>query len=109
MSAKVDRPDLPSFRLVAAALLLLMTVGLSDRSFASGHDAGARAAEAASRTSCDAGHSDSGCWHPDHSDESDIPVVDVPAGLGRARRLASSCPDGGTAVSPRPPVRPPSP
>ena len=109
MCAKADHPDLPAFKLVAAALLLLMTVGLSDRSFASGHDAGARAAEAASRTSCDAGHSDPGCWHPDHSDESDVPVVDVPAGLGPARRLPWSCSDGRAAVSLRPPVRPPSP
>jgi hypothetical protein len=108
MCAKADRPGRPLFRLMAAACALLMTVGLSVRSFASGHDSSVRA-EAASRTSCDAGHSDSNFGHPDHSDESDIPVVDVPAGLDRACRLAPSCSDGGTAVSPRPPVRPPSP
>jgi len=108
MCAKADHTDRPLFRLVAAVGLLLITVGLSDRSFASGHDSAVRA-EAASRTSCDAGHSDSSYWHPDHSDESDIPVVDVPAGLGRAHRLPPSCSDGGTAVSLRPPFRPPSP
>jgi hypothetical protein len=108
MCAKADHPDRPLFRLVAAACLLLMMIGLSNRSFASGDESVVQA-EAASRTSCDAGHSDASFGHPDHSDESDIPVVDVPAGLGRACRLAPSCSDGGTAVSPRPPARPPSP
>jgi len=108
MYAKVDHPDHPFFRLVATACLLLMTIGLADRSLASVHDSGVRS-EAASGASCDAGHSDSSYWHPDHSDESDIPVVDVPSGLDRAHRLAAPCSDGGTAVSLRPPVRPPSP
>jgi hypothetical protein len=108
MYAKADHPARRLFRLAAAACLLLMTIGLADRSFASGYDAGVHA-EAASRAAGDAGHSESGCWHPDHSDESDIPVVDVPVGLGPARRLPSSCSDGRTAVSLRPPVRPPSP
>jgi hypothetical protein len=107
MCATVDRPARPLFRLVAAAGLVLMTIGLAHRAIASVHDAGIHG-EAASRTSCDARSSDSCCLHPDHFDESDIPVVDAPDGLGPPRRLRSACSAGRTAAARRPPVRPPS-
>jgi hypothetical protein len=107
MSAKADHFARPLIRL-AAACLLLMTIGLADRSLASVDDVEVHAA-AAARAACDAGHSESGFWHPDHSDESDIPVGDIPVGLGPARRLPSSCSDDRMAVPLRPPVRPPSP
>lgn len=107
MCARADRQVRPLFRLMAVACLILMTIGLADRSLASAYDAGTHA-EATSQASCDARHPDSGCPHPDHADESDIPVVDAPDGLGLTHSLCSHRPDGGTAVPQKPPVRPPS-
>jgi hypothetical protein len=108
MSATVDRPARPLLRLSAAvACLVLMTIGLADRSLASAFDPG-NGAGSASRASCDARHSDSCFSHPDHTGESDIPVVDAPDGLGPPRRLCLLSSDGGSAVPQKPPVRPPS-
>ena len=107
MSATVDRPARPHVRLAAAACLVLISIGPAEPSLASSRDAGAQA-EAASQASCDARHSDSGCSHPDHADESEIPVVEAPEGLGPPRRLRSRSSDSGTALPQSPPVRPPS-
>jgi hypothetical protein len=107
MCATADRRGRSLFRLTAAVGLVLMTIGLAERSLASAGDPGNHA-EAAGRASCDARHPDSGCSHPDHADESDIPVVDVPDGFGPSHRLCPPSPDGETAVPQKPPVRPPS-
>jgi len=108
MSATADRRARARLRLSAAAgCLVLMAIGLAGLSLASAFDPGARA-EPASPASCDAGHSDSCSPHMDHSDESDIPVVDVPDGLGPARRHCSYSSEGRTALPQSPPVRPPS-
>jgi hypothetical protein len=107
MSATVDRPARPPLRLSAAACLVVMAVAFLAPPLASASDAGAPA-EAGSKGSCDARHSDSAFSHPDHGDESLIPVVVAPDGLGPPRRLHANAPDGETAVPRRPPVRPPS-
>ena len=108
MCATADDRARARLRLSAAvACLVLMTIGLADRSLASAFDPGTGAGSA-SRASCDARHSDSAFSHPDHGDESLIPVVVAPDGLGPPRRLRSSALDGETAVPRRPPVRPPS-
>ncbi len=109
MFATADRPGRARIRLSAGAavFLVLMTIGLADRSLASALDPGAGAGSA-SRASCDARHSDSCFSHTDHAGESDIPVVDAPDGLGSPRRLCLHSSDGGSAVPQKPPVRPPS-
>jgi hypothetical protein len=108
MSATADRRARARLRLSAAAgCLVLMTIGLADLSLASAFDPGTRAERASPATS-DAGHSDSCSSHTEHADESDIPVVDVPDGLGPARRHCSYSSEGGTALTQSPPVRPPS-
>ncbi len=107
MCATADRPANPLFRLAAAACLILMMIGLADRSFASVYDPGAHSGSA-SRASCDARHSDSGWPDPDDTDETDIPVMEAAGGLGQPRRLCPLFPEGGTSAPQRPPVRPPS-
>ena len=107
MCATADRPTRSLFRLPAAAGLVLMMIGLVARAPAFPCGAGTRA-EAACQASCDDRHPDSGCSHPDHAGESDIPAVDVPDGSGPSHRLFLSSPDGATAVPQKPPVRPPS-
>jgi hypothetical protein len=108
MSATVDRPARPLLRLSAAvACLVVMAVAFLAPPLASASDAGAPA-EAASKGSCDARHSDSAFSHPDHGDESLIPVVVAPDGLGLPRRLCLHSSDGWSAVPQKPPVRPPS-
>lgn len=103
MCATADRRAHPLFRLAAGAALVLMMIGLADRPLVYAHDAGM-----ASKASCDAGHSDCDSPHPDHADESDIPVVEAVGGLGRPRRLCPPCLESGTSVPQRPPARPPS-
>ena len=107
MCATADRQARRLLRLAAIACLVPMMIGIAEPSLASAYDAGTHA-EAASQASCDARHSDSGCSHPDHADESDIPVVDALDGLGPPHRLYSHYLVDWTAVPQRPPVRPPS-
>src|SRR5512137_238378 len=107
MCARADRQACPLFRLMAVGCLILLTIGLADRSLAFAYDAGIHT-RATSQASCDARPSDYDFPHPDHADELDIPAVDAPAGLGPPHSLCPHRPDGGTAVSQRPPVRPPS-
>jgi|GEM_PF-6483815 len=106
MSATADLSACPLVRLAAAGLILL-TIGLADRPLAPVCDCWTHA-DAASQASSDARHSDFGCSHPDHAGESDIPVMDATDGLGPPRRLYPPSRHGGAAVPQRPPVRPPS-